>query len=419
MSPVSTGQQKSLNDFPDEMLLEILSYFGPEDLCLIISKVCERWNALTRDRTLWKSLSLKCNYDSEFMRVVQVLTDVPALHSFNIYGREDAAQLLEFLFDTCDYLNELILQFCNLGEDSTRLLTDIVAFYPDLEVLVLKGCKPLTDAGYSLIPRLQKLSGLNLSHCKDLTGKTVCDIVESCQNLKKLNLDDVTKIFDDDVICIIRKVGGQLTSLILDGEDLTDVAFSYLNNCARLQQLEVSFCEEMTDKGLLEGIGPLQELRSLRLKKGQNLTASGLSTFLHRPAMACIVDLNLSECSSLDDHGLEGIANRCVQLRNLSLCWCWEVTDAGIMILVTHCSELRVLDLLGVIHITGTGYFELVPSHLPHLERLNLEQCSYMCGKYLEELVAAVPELEVIDYYGDRVVPEWNESRNFAEEDDT
>jgi hypothetical protein len=66
----------------------------------------------------------------------------------------------------------------------------------------------------------------------------------------------------------------------------------------------------MTDKGLLEGIGPLQELYSLRLKRGHNLTASGLSTFLHRPAMACIVCLNLSECSSLDDHGLEGIANR-------------------------------------------------------------------------------------------------------------
>jgi hypothetical protein len=51
--------------------------------------------------------------------------------------------------------------------------------------------------------------------------------------LKKLSLDDVTQIFDDDAIHIIRKVGGQLTTLILDGEDLTDVAYSYLNNCAR------------------------------------------------------------------------------------------------------------------------------------------------------------------------------------------
>jgi hypothetical protein len=45
-------------------------------------------------------------------------------------------------------------------------LANIVALYPDLDVLVLEACDPLTHAGYSLIPRLQKLSGLNLSHCK-------------------------------------------------------------------------------------------------------------------------------------------------------------------------------------------------------------------------------------------------------------
>jgi hypothetical protein len=70
----------------------------------------------------------------------------------------------------------------------------------------------------------------------------------------------------------------------------------------------------MTDKGLLEGIGSLQELRSLRLKRGYNLTAQALSTFLHRPAMTSIVCLNLSECTGLDDDGLKGIAERCNQL---------------------------------------------------------------------------------------------------------
>jgi hypothetical protein len=54
--------------------------------------------------------------------------------------------------------------------------------------------------------------------------------------------------------------------------------------------------------------------------------------------------------------------------------------------------------------LTGKGYFSLVPSHLPYLRQLNLEQCNNVCDKSIEELVAAAPELEVIDYYGDRVV---------------
>ncbi|GFG37267.1 hypothetical protein Cfor_10960 [Coptotermes formosanus] len=350
---VITSELRSLNDFPDEILLKILSHFGPEDLCLIIAKVCERWNALAKDVTLWKTISYKCDQSSDFSCVSQVLTEAPALHSFIIHDREDAAHILEFLFHGHSDLKRLILKCCHLGEDSTGLLAKIVAVYPDLEVLALEGCRPLTFTGYSLIPRLKKLSELNLSHCEGLSGRTVRLIAESCQYLKKFNLDDVTQIFDDDVIHVIKKLGKQLTTLILDGEDLTDTAFSYLNNCARLQELEVSFCEEMTDKGLLEGVGSLQELMSLRLRRGRNLTAQALSTFLDRPAMTSIVHLNLSECSNLDDDGLKGIAKRCIHLRILSVRWCWEVTDVGISMVISHCNQLRVLDFEGLAFITG------------------------------------------------------------------
>ena len=66
-----------------------------------------------------------------------------------------------------------------------------------------------------------------------LNGITVRLIVDSCQHLKKLRLDSVKQFFDDDVIHVIKKLGKQLTTLVLDGCVLTDVAYSYLNNCAR------------------------------------------------------------------------------------------------------------------------------------------------------------------------------------------
>jgi hypothetical protein len=68
---------------------------------------------------------------------------------------------------------------------------------------------------------------------QELSGKTVRHIVDSCQHLKKLSLDGLAEILDDDVIHVINGLGKQLTTLVLDGERLTDVAYSYLNNCAR------------------------------------------------------------------------------------------------------------------------------------------------------------------------------------------
>jgi hypothetical protein len=84
--------------------------------------------------------------------------------------------------------------------------------------------------------------------------------------------------------------------------------------CCRLQELEVTGCSEMTDRGLREGSGSLRELESLRLSTGPYVTAQALSTFLHQPSMTSIVSLNLSGCLTLGDEGLEGIAKRCNKL---------------------------------------------------------------------------------------------------------
>jgi hypothetical protein len=53
-------------------MLKILSYVGPEVLALVIPKVCERWNSLSKDVTLWKTLSYSCYDTSDINRVQQV-----------------------------------------------------------------------------------------------------------------------------------------------------------------------------------------------------------------------------------------------------------------------------------------------------------------------------------------------------------
>jgi len=52
--------------------------------------------------------------------------------------------------------------------------------------------------------------------------------------LKKLRLSGAAQFFyDDDVIHVSKKLGKQLTTLVLDGVLLTDVGYSYLNNFPR------------------------------------------------------------------------------------------------------------------------------------------------------------------------------------------
>jgi len=62
----------SINDLPDEILQDILSYFKPEDLCLKIAKVCKKWKLLATDVILWKKLSYRCGYSSDISSIKEV-----------------------------------------------------------------------------------------------------------------------------------------------------------------------------------------------------------------------------------------------------------------------------------------------------------------------------------------------------------
>jgi hypothetical protein len=69
---VTAGEPMSINELPDDILLQILSYFGLEDLCFIIAEVCKRWSDILKYKTLWTTLSYSCDRTADFSHVVQV-----------------------------------------------------------------------------------------------------------------------------------------------------------------------------------------------------------------------------------------------------------------------------------------------------------------------------------------------------------
>jgi len=66
------SQPRSLNDLPEEILLKILSYFGPEYVYVIIAEVCQRWNDLANDVTLWRTLSYHCDHYSDISCIAEI-----------------------------------------------------------------------------------------------------------------------------------------------------------------------------------------------------------------------------------------------------------------------------------------------------------------------------------------------------------
>ena len=60
------------------------------------------------------------------------------------------------------------------------------------------------------------------------------------------------------------------------------------------------------------------------------------------------------------------------------------------------CDATVLVNVYIYLVFVGEGWLALVPSNLPHLTELCLKSCYGVCEKYVEELIAAVPELKVI-----------------------
>ena len=67
------------------------------------------------------------------------------------------------------------------------------------------------------------------------------------------------------------------------------------------------------------------------------------------------------------------------------------------------CDATALLIIYSYLVFVGKGHLALVPSHLPHLRLLILDCLKSVRDKEIEKLVAAAPELTVMDTWGNSV----------------
>ena len=64
-------------------------------------------------------------------------------------------------------------------------------------------------------------------------------------------------------------------------------------------------------------------------------------------------------------------------------------------ITMNDCDAAILLNVYIYLVFVGNGWLSLVPSRLPHLRQLDLFRCDNVCYKYVVELEAALPALNI------------------------
>lgn len=193
------------------------------------------------------------NVDSRgLIRVVQSCCRLKDLRAGEVKGFNDPALLLELfnrnslerLFvDHCDEIDDEALQVLIQGVDpELDPLTEQAVVSPrKFRHLDLSRCSQLTDKGVKcLAGKVPSLCGLQLSYCEELTDDALTGILESTPHMTHLNLEEVDH---------------------LSNSTLQNLAKS---PCApNLQHLNISYCENLGDSGMLQVLKSCPKLHTV------------------------------------------------------------------------------------------------------------------------------------------------------------
>ena len=174
--------------------------------------------------------------------------------------------------------------------------------------------------------------------------------------------------FEENVARVVES-GGEVTKVVCwvgsdcNNESVDDVFLGRVAESvgSMLKVIDLWWCEEITDAGLVALARGCGELRLINLGGCKKITDAGLGAL----ADGCggLRVINLGGCKEITDKGLGALARGCGGLREIYLDGCKEITDAGLGALVRECGGLREIDLVLCKKITDAGR-QLINDHI-------------------------------------------------------
>ena len=267
---------------------------------------------------------------------------------------------------------------------------DASKFYRDITADALVNI--ITSAG-------PFVKDLNLRGCVQLKEQWGKDgFIEACRNLENFSLEGC-RIDRTSIHCFLLQ-NSRLVHVNLSGlSGATNAAMKILaSNCPRVEVLNISWCNNIDNRGLKKVVEGCPKLRDLRAGEVRGWDDVELMTELFK--RNTLERLVLMNCDSLNDEslaaliegvdeGIDVLTDRPVvpprKLKHLDLTRCRTITDAGIKTLIGNVPDLEGLQVSKCGGLTDDAFIDLIPT-MPILTHLDVEELDTLTNEVLKTL---------------------------------
>lgn len=337
----------------------MVALFSVDEL-LTLEQVDSLWRHTLRDIGYWKRFSLRHDNDSS----------------------KNDALLRRFAMTHGRDVERLELINCTFSDS---LLLDIGARFTQLQVLVVSGCKSLTDDAFAALVRAseqslveiravkcplltdsalecvsthqsQSIARIDFSHCRLLTSFGMEALAQRCTKLRSIGLKGCPKANDAAVVALATHCGANLHELFVGGGgNVGDSGLQALaSHCANLEALDIARSNPfgnsrggVSDHALLQFVTKCGQLQRLVLRGQGQLSLAVLGSIsAHCPKLQ---SLDIGGCRQIiqDPVALCAELKRMSLLEQLSVSFARGLSDSHISSIATQCPQLKSFEVDG------------------------------------------------------------------------
>ena len=353
---------------------------------------------------------------------------VDALAFAEQYDEESCTTIISGLLATSQLRNALAPRI-SAARPLTARMFNIVAAAPTAwcaaDLRLVSPTAPVLQQTSAVFVQLQSIFVRGAVRAADVTALTAMPALLNQRTLRVIGFGPEIAVTDDMLRDGFAVVAARLETLIIGcGAVVTNAGLLSLCGTpmiATLRKFSLTGSDSITDAGVAAVLGPSSEMRSLTLRDCRLLSGAFL-TQLHENCHDSLSEIDLSECSSIDNAGaaalcsLRGLTEldlseapqlsvlplerlpplRAVNSNFLSLCSGLTTLDLAALTSVVSvdvwflcgCSGLRTLDLAPLANVVSVGdYFlwgcvSLTTLDLSRMTSLKSIGRSFLCGSY-------------------------------------
>eukprot|EP01117_Protostelium_nocturnum_P015992 TRINITY_DN6248_c0_g1_i1.p1 TRINITY_DN6248_c0_g1~~TRINITY_DN6248_c0_g1_i1.p1 ORF type:complete len:751 (+),score=167.64 TRINITY_DN6248_c0_g1_i1:1516-3768(+) len=305
-------------------------------------------------------------------------------------GRLDDS-FLALLVENLREIEHLYVNSCNrFGENA---FNSFLRNQSNLKCFSASDCLWLSSVTLKTLSRCcPLLSSLMLNGSYFVDDEGLIQVSKECKNLKELSVRECNQLTDHSISSLFQN-SVPLVTLDLCWCGLTDISFDQMQKSelggekGTLKQLKLSWCNQISEDGMREGLKNMPNLVSLDvswLKLTDSVMESVLDTCKE------LSSLDISSSSDLSTEMLIRCA-QLSQLKVLNLSWCRRVDDAVLTKISEGCPELRVIDISLCNSITDVGFSSL--SNCAYLKGILASKCRNLSDLGIMEVVKKCTDL--------------------------